>query len=161
MLDRALHLLRPRQSGPRLHWVNSDIAIGGVSDSGEWSEVYESGVRAVVDLSAGKPDRGTNVRRQGMRYLHLYLQPNLVPSAEELQIVASWVLDRAAEGGRVLIQDSHTRFNDGLVAVASLIKSGLPAHLALLALRRAMPGMSFDAAQNTELVKFAAAQPAG
>ena len=75
-----------------------------------------------------------------MRYLRLCLRHAQVPSAEELQIVTSWVLERTAENGRVLIQDGHARFNDGLVAVASLIKGGLPAHLALLALRRAMPG---------------------
>jgi hypothetical protein len=158
MLDRALQLIRPRRPGPRLHWINSDIAIGGVNEDGEWQEVYESGVRAVVDLHAGRQDLGIAVRRNGMRYLHLFVRPDTVPSAEELQIVTGWVLDRASEEGRVLIQDSHSHFNDGLVAVASLIKSGLPAHLALLALRRAVPDEAFDMDQNAQLIKFAAAQ---
>ncbi len=119
------------------------------------------GVRAVVDLRSDPEDLGADVRKHGMRYLRLCLKGALVPSAEELQIVTSWVLDRTAENGRVLIQDGHSRFNDGLIAVASLIKGGLPAHLALLALRRAKPDNSFDSHQNTELVKFTAAQPVG
>jgi hypothetical protein len=161
MLDRALSFLRPRQVGASLHWLSPDIAIGGVNKTEDWREVYERGVRAVVDLRNDSEDLGVDVRKHGMRYLRLCLRDALVPSAEELQIVASWVLDRTAENGRVLIQDGHSRFNDGLIAVASLIKGGLPAHLALLALRRAMPGNAFNSSQNSELVKFAAALPAG
>jgi hypothetical protein len=141
-----------------LHWLSSDIAIGGVSRPDDWEAVYGAGVRAVVDLRDESKDLGAEVRQNGMRYLRLCLPKAPVPSAEELQIVASWVLERTAEDGRVLIQDAHSRFNDGLVAVAALIKGGLPAHLALLALRRAMPSHSFDMIQNAELVRFAAAQ---
>lgn len=160
MLDRAIHLFRPRQEKLRMHWLNADIAIGSVAQPEDWQAVYSHGVRAVVDLGGEPEDLGAHVRSNGMRYLRLCLPDSLVPSAEELQIVASWVIDRTAENGRVLIQDSHARFNDGLVAVASLIRGGLPAHLALLALRRAMPGNSFNRDQNLQLVKFTAAQPA-
>jgi hypothetical protein len=161
MLERARNLIRRREASPRLHWLSSDIAIGGVDGPEDWRAVYDAGVRAVVDLRAESKDLGAEVRQNGMRYLRLCLPSAPVPSAEELQIVASWVLERAAEDGRVLIHDAQSRFNDGLVAVASLIKSGLPAHLALLALRRAMPKHSFDRDQHTELVRFTAAQPAG
>ena len=160
MLNRALNFVRGRQAGAKMHWLNADIAIGGVSRPEDWHAVFSAGVRAVVDLRSEPDDVGVEVRHAGMRYLRLCLQGADVPSAEELQIVTSWVIERAAENGRVLIQDGHSRFNDGLVAVASLIKSGLPAHLALLALRRAMPGHSFDSSQNDELVRFTAAQPA-
>lgn len=158
MLDRALNLVRGRGSGARIHWLNTDIAIGGVSRPEDWRDVYAAGVRAVVDLRSEPEDLGADVREHGMRYLLLCLSGTVVPTAEELQIVTGWVLERAAENGRVLIQDGHACFNDGLVAVASLIKGGLPAHLALLALRRAMPGNSFDRRQNAELVRFTAAQ---
>jgi hypothetical protein len=158
MLDRALRFVRPRDASPRLHWLSADIAIGGVSKPEDWPAVYEAGVRAVVDLREESRDLGVEVRQNGMRYLRLCLLKAAVPSAEELQIVASWVLERAAEDGRVLIQDAQSRFNDGLVGVASLIKGGLPAHLALLALQRAAPRQALDATQNSELVRFAAAQ---
>ena len=158
VIERALHRFRHQEPGTRLHWLSSDIAIGGVSRPEDWRAVYEAGVRAVVDLRGEPEDLGADVRENGMRYLRLCLSKAPVPSAEELQIVASWVLERTAEDGRVLIQDAHARFNDGLVAVASLIKRGLPAHLALLALRRAMPRHSLDSLQSAELVRFAAAQ---
>jgi hypothetical protein len=158
MLDRALHFFRAQEGGARLHWLSSDIAVGGVSKAEDWQTVYKAGVRAVVDLRNEPEDLGAEVRQHGMRYLRLCLRDTPVPNAEELQIVAGWVLERAAEDGRVLIQDAHARFNDGLVAVASLIKRGLPAHLALLALRRAVPRHSFDSLQNAQLVRFTAAQ---
>jgi hypothetical protein len=161
MLDRVLRSLRPQRRGARLHWLSPDIAVGSVSKAEDWESVYEAGVRAVVDLRNEREDLGPEVRESGMRYLRLCLREACVPSAEELQIVTSWVLERRAENGRVLIQDGHSRLNDGLVAVASLVKSGLPAHLALLALRRARPGTSLDRAQSMELVRFTAAQPAG
>ena len=158
MLERALRLIRPQTAGPRLHWLSADIAVGAVSRPEDWASVYEAGVRAVVDLREESRDLGSEVRQNGMRYLRLCLLQASVPSAEELQIVASWVLERKSEDSRVLIHDAQARCNDGLVAVATLIKGGLPAHLALLALRRAAPRQALDASQHAELVRFAAAQ---
>jgi hypothetical protein len=157
MLDRAFHLIRTSRHAPSVHWISADIGISGAEASGDWSDVYHAGVRAVVEVCNESDSQGGDVRRHGMRYLGVCLQKNDVPSAEELQIVASWVLDRTADNGRVLIQDGHSRLNDGLVAVASLVKGGLPVHLALLALKRAIPGMSLDYEQNRQLLRFSAA----
>jgi hypothetical protein len=145
-------------SGAELRWLSSDIAIGRVRRREDWREVYEAGIRAVVDLRDEPADCGAAVRETGMRYLQLCLRGESLPNAEELQIVAGWVQERVTGDGRVLIQDGESRCNDGLVAVASLIRSGLPAHLALLALRRAAPAYTLDSRQHSELVRFASAQ---
>ena len=157
MLDRLVHLFRSEPAGAQLHWLTSDIAIGSAGREADWEAVYGTGVRAVVDVRESVEDVGVQVRENGMRYLSLSIKEPAVISAEELQIAASWVVDRTAENSRVLIQDGNSRFDDALVAVASLIKGGLPAHLALLALRRAVPNHWFNSAQNLVLVKFASA----
>ena len=158
MLERKLRLLRRRRSPAELYWLNSDIAIGRVRRADAWASVYSAGVRALVDLREAPDDLGPVVRASDIRYLRFCPDGALVPSAEELQIVAGWVRERIAQDGRVLIQDAQSRFNDGLVAVAALIKGGLPAHLALLALRRTRPNNALDSYQHAELVRFAAAQ---
>lgn len=157
MLDRAFHLIRTSSHAAHVHWISAEIAISGVEAAVDWSDVYHAGVRAVVEVCNESESRGGDVRRHGMRYLGVCLQENDVPSAEELQIVASWVLDRTADDGRVLIQDGHSRLNDGLVAVASLVKGGLPIHHALMALKRTIPGRSLDHEQNRQLIRFSAA----
>jgi hypothetical protein len=121
--------------------------------------IFDAGIRHVVDLTGRGRDNASAVRQNGMRYLALCVEPRAVPRPEELHILSRWAIDRIGEQGRVLIQDSSGRFNDGLVAVAALVKSGLPAHLALLALRRARPESRLDREQSAVLVRFATELP--
>ena len=157
MFKRAMRTLRRHPPGAGLHWLNANIAIGRVQRTDAWSELHVAGVRAVVDISEETEGQGDAVREQGMRYLRFCLHGSPLPSAEDLRIISAWVQDRIAEDGPVFVQDGSARFNDGLVAVASLIRGGLPAHLALLALRRAVPDGALNREQQGELVRFTAA----
>ncbi|HEX5140598.1 MAG TPA: hypothetical protein VFX19_06625 [Dehalococcoidia bacterium] len=155
MLRRAMRLVRMDASGPDLFWLNRDLAISGTRNPDHWPVIFDAGIRYVVDLTRPDRDRAAGVRQNGMRYLALCIEPGAIPRPEELHILSRWAIDRMNEQGRVLIQDSNSRFNDGLVAVAILVKSGLPAHLALLALRRARPELRLDREQSAVLVRFA------
>ena len=159
MLRRALRFRFSEPSGPRLAWLTRDLAVGGVESSAHWAKVHRAGVRGVIGLT-GAPDRdGAAIRAQGMRFLGLRLEARAVPTPEELHLLAAWANERLAEDGRVLIQDAQERNNDGLVAAATLVLGGLPAHLALQALFRARPDMRLDFTQSGAFVRFAASQP--
>jgi hypothetical protein len=109
---------------PKIRWVNRDLAIGFPVENVEWQALRASGVRAVVDVSDPTTDLGLLVRRQGMRYLRLPVAPGRLPDAEELHIVSSWILQRIAEEGPVLIHDTAIAGNDALIAATVLIKRG-------------------------------------
>lgn len=155
MLKRALRFVLRSPSAPQLAWLTRDLAIGG----GQWAKVYEDGVRGVIGLSATPDGDGPAVRASGMRYLGLRLEARAVPTPEELHLLASWANERIGQEGRVVIHDAMKQNNDGLVAAATLVAGGLPAHLALQALYRARPDMRLDFAQSGALVRFAASQP--
>lgn len=159
MLRRALRFVFAEHSGPRLAWLTRDLAVGGAESSAHWAKVHRAGVRGVIGLTATPEGDGAAIRAQGMRYLGLRLESRAVPAPEELHLLAAWANERVAEGGRVLIQDAQERNNDGLVAAATLVLGGLPAHLALQALFRARPDTRLDFAQSGALVRFAASQP--
>lgn len=119
---------------------------------------YQAGVRGVIALQGTPDDEGAAVRLLGMRYLGLHLDRRGIPNPEELHLLTTWAVERNGEDGAVLIQDSQHRNNDGLVAAATLVKGGLPAHLALRALQRVRPNIRLDYAQSAALVRFAASQ---
>jgi hypothetical protein len=139
--------------------LTRDLAIAELQSPGQWAKVSEEGVRGVVGLSPTPDGEGPAVRAQGMRYLGLRLEARVVPSPEELHLLASWANERIGQDGRVVIHDAQHCNNDGLVAAATLVAGGLPAHLALQALYRAKPDMRLDFAQSGALVRFAASQP--
>jgi len=158
MLGRVLRQVRQEPAGPDLLWLNRHIAISASGTVADWTTAYEAGVRGAIVLQGAPDDDGATVRSQGMRYLGLQLDRRGVPSAEELYLLTSWAVERNREDCAVVIQDSRHRNNDGLVAAATLVKGGLPAHLALRALQRVRPKIRLDYAQSAALVRFAASQ---
>jgi hypothetical protein len=158
MLRRVLRLVRQEPPGPDLLWLNRHIAIYASAPAGDWTMAYEAGVRGVIVLQDTSEDKGADVRSLGMRYLGLHLERRGVPNPEEMHLLTTWAVERNDEDCAVLIQDSQHRNNDGLVAAATLVKSGLPAHLALRALQRVRPEIRLDYAQSSALVRFAASQ---
>jgi hypothetical protein len=151
-----MRMLRAQEAGAQIAWLNREIAIGGVGRPEDWPQVYSAGVRAVVDLCDEPGDLGAFVRRQGMRYLRLCVKDGATPGAEELHIVTSWLLERSAQEGPVLIQDGDRVNNDALVACAALIKTGLTYDLALQALARVRPEAALSYDQTGVLLRFAA-----
>jgi hypothetical protein len=144
MVRRSLRLLRPHDSRVRLHWLNSDLAIGSADSVEGWSSVFEAGVRAVVDLRAQPDDLGPVVRLRGLRYLRLPVGGSAVPSLAELHIVSIWALQRIAAKGPILVQDGR--------------RSGLSSEEALQVLQRACPGLALDQDQTDLFLRFAAEQ---
>ena len=117
-------MLRPPQTPRTITWISKDLAIGAPSDADAWLALRSRGVRAVVDLNSECGGVGDTVRDAGMRYLRLPVDSGGLPEAEELHIVATWVLQRISEGGAALIHDPAGRGNDALVACAVLVKRG-------------------------------------
>jgi hypothetical protein len=124
LLREFMRLLRPLQTPSSITWLSKDLAIGSPMEEAGWLTMRSRGVRAVVDLSEQCGGVASVVREQGMRYLRLPVPPNGLPEAVELHIVASWALQRIADGGSVLVNDVRRSGNDGLVACAILIKGG-------------------------------------
>jgi hypothetical protein len=149
-----LRPLRPGRATRCVRWVNRDLAIGFPIDEVDWRAVRARGVRGVIDVSASYCDLGHVVRRYGMRYLRLPVEPDALPEAGELHIVTSWLLQRVCEDGPVLIHDTSVRGNDALVACAGLIKRGASLRRASLQVRRAAASPLSDA-QLDLLERFA------
>lgn len=156
MLRRPLRLIKAQESGWRIAWLNPDIAIGSVARAEDWREIYGAGIRAVVDLCGEPGDLGAVVRREGMRYLRLCLRSGVTPGPEELQIATSWLRDRNLSEGPVMIRDIDELNNDGLLACAALMRTGLCYDLATLALERARPEAELKFDQVGALLRFAA-----
>ena len=156
MLKRALRLIRAQESGWEIGWLNPDIAIGSVGSAEDWREVYESGVRAVVDMCDEPADLGAAVRGAGMRYLRLCLRSGPTPGPEELHIVTSWLRDRNLNEGPVLIRVVDETNNHGMLACAALIRSGLSYDLATQALERVRPQAELTFDQVSAVLRFAA-----
>jgi hypothetical protein len=133
-----MRLLRPPPTRSSICWLSKDLAIGSPFEAEGWLTMRVRGVRAVVDLSEECGSVAGAVREQGMRYLRLPVPAGGLPEAEELHIVASWALQRIADGGSVLINDAGHRGNDGVVACAVLIKGGSNAAKAQDRLQRAV-----------------------
>jgi Polymorphic toxin system, DSP-PTPase phosphatase len=124
LLREFMRMLQPQDIETNLKWVSRDLAIGAPEATDGWLGLRARGVRAVVDLSQECSALGPTVRDAGMRYLRLPVPEGGLPEAEELHIVARWVIERIAEAGAVLIHDPAGRGSDTVVACAVLIKKG-------------------------------------
>jgi hypothetical protein len=136
LLDEIMRFLRPAKARPTIRWMDSNLALGLPAPLDGWHAVRARGVQAVVDLNEECNVLGGTVRDAGMRYLRLPVSQAGVPEVEELHIVASWALERIAEGGSVLVHEGAKRGNDALVACAVLVKDGVSLARALSRLRR-------------------------
>ncbi|HEX5370360.1 MAG TPA: hypothetical protein VFY10_13170 [Dehalococcoidia bacterium] len=156
MLRRALRLIRTQEPYWQIAWLNPDIAIGSVARAEDWRHVYGAGVRAIVDLRDDPGDLGAVVRNEGMRYLRLCLRQGITPGPEEMHIVTGWLCDRNSSEGPVMIQDVGCVNNDGLLACAALIRTGLTYDLAMQALERVRPETALTYDQASALLRFTA-----
>ena len=156
MLKRALRLIRAQEPGWEIGWLNPDIAIGSVGSAEDWQDVFDAGIRAVVDLCDEPEDLGAAVRNAGMRYLRLCLRSGPTPGPEELHIVTSWLRDRVVNEGPVFIRMVDETNNDGMLACAALIRSGLSYDLATQALERVRPKAELTFDQVGALLHFEA-----
>jgi hypothetical protein len=134
LLDEFMRLFRPRARST-IRWMDRNLAIGLPSPMDGWRAARSRGVQAVVDLNDECNAVGGMVREAGMRYLRLSLNKAGTPEVEELHIVSSWVLQRIAEGGSVLVHDKTVRGNDAVVACAAMVKNGVSLERALKRLR--------------------------
>ncbi len=151
-----MRLIKAQESGWQIAWLNPDVAIGSVGRAEDWREVYDAGVRAVVDMCDEPEDLGAVVRGEGMRYLRLCLKSGPTPGPQELHIVTSWLRDRNLDEGPVLIRVVDESNNDGMLACAALIRSGLSYDLAAQALERVRPQAELTFDQVGALLRFAA-----
>ena len=156
MLRRALRLIKAQEPGWQIAWLNPDIAIGSVASDDDWHEIYRAGIRAVVDLCEDPGDLGAVVRSSGMRYLRLCLRSVTTPGQEELHIATSWARDRNQNEGPVMIRVLDDSNNDGMLACASLIRSGFSYDSALQALERVRPHVEMSYDQAGSLLRFEA-----
>jgi protein-tyrosine phosphatase len=110
---------------PDLHWLSSDLAVGGCFPMSRARELAAAhGIRAVVDLRAEACDDEALLRAEGIELLHLPA-PDLEPaSPHQLERGVAFVRDALERGGRVLIHCQHGIGRSALLALCVLVDQG-------------------------------------
>jgi protein-tyrosine phosphatase len=144
---------RPKQH--RIHWLTDDIAIASEPSLDDWLGVREAGIRCVVDLREEMPDNANVVEALGLSYLRLPIVEGRAPTQAELIAATSWIDERISSEGPVLIHCREGRGRSATIAVATLVRLGIPLFEAYRIVMRARPETAINDAQQEALRLFA------
>jgi protein-tyrosine phosphatase len=110
---------------PDFHWLTDQLALGRAFPSHEAATLARvHGIGAVVDLRAEDCDDETELQAAGIDFLHLPT-PDLEPATHEhLERGVSFVRERIARNGRVLIHCQHGIGRSALLALCVLVDQG-------------------------------------
>jgi hypothetical protein len=116
-------------------WVTDALAVGGAPRTRDYRRLAALGVTAVVDARDEAVGDREALAKLGIRLLHLPTPDRYALSQHQLRQGTRWILDRLAEGGKVLIHCQHGVGRGPLLGSAVLIGQGLSAPEALRTLR--------------------------
>ena len=144
-----------RSKPPEVYLLTDDIGIAPQPAEKDLRAIRELGFRGLVDLRDETPDCGVAVRSQNLNYMRVPIVEGAAPSVDELYEVAGWVTGHIIENGPVLVYCREGRGRSAMVAVASLVKLGLPLPEAYSILMRARPTAVISSRQMRALEDFA------
>lgn len=144
-----------RSKTPEVYLLTDDIAIAPQPEEKDARAIRELGFRSIVDLREEAPDCGPVFRAQSLNYIRVPIVEGAAPTVDELYEVAGWVTGHVLDDGPVLVFCREGRGRSAMVAVASLVKLGLPLPEAYSLLMRARPNAVISTRQMKALEAFA------
>jgi protein tyrosine phosphatase (PTP) superfamily phosphohydrolase (DUF442 family) len=132
-----------------LTWITDALAVGGAPRTSDYGRLAAMGVTAVVDAREEAVGDREALTKLGIRLLHLPTQDRYALSQHQLRQGTRWVLDRLAEGGKVLVHCQHGVGRGPLLATAVLVGQGMTAPEAV----RAMRSRRWQAAPNDRQIE--------
>jgi protein tyrosine phosphatase (PTP) superfamily phosphohydrolase (DUF442 family) len=144
-----------RPKAPEVYLLTDDIAIGPQPSAQDLEAIHGRGFSAVVDLRDETPDAGALVRAYHLDYMRAPIIEGAAPSVDELYEVTGWVTSHILEDGPVLVHCREGRGRSATVAVACLVRLGLPLSEANGLLMRARPTAMISSRQMNALETFA------
>ena len=118
-----------------LTWITDALAVGGAPRTSDYGRLAAMGVTAVVDAREEAVGDREALTKLGIRLLHLPTQDRYALSQHQLRQGTRWILDRLAEGGKVLVHCQHGVGRGPLLATAVLVGQGMTAPEAVRAIR--------------------------
>ena len=144
-----------RPHTPEVYLLTDDIAIGPQLAAASLPAVRDMGFVAVVDLREETPDAGVATRAQRLNYMRAPITEGAAPTLDELYEVTGWITAHILEQGPVFVYCREGRGRSAMVAVASLVRLGLPLPEANNLLMRARPTAVISTRQMNALEAFA------
>jgi protein-tyrosine phosphatase len=148
-----------RRKRARLHWVTNDIAFARQPAAGDWPLLRDEGVRCVVDLRVEAPDNAAEVQQHQLCYLRVPIAEGEAASQDDLRQLTGWIDEHLSEHGPVLIHCREGRGRSPMVALASLVRLGIPLAEGYQLVKRANPAVALNNSQEAALMRFAQDQP--
>ena len=143
-----------RTKGPEVYLLTDDIAIGPQPSPNDLRTIRKMGFRAIVDLREEGEDVGAIVRAQDLGYMRVPIIDGAAPNFDELYEVTGWVTDHIQRTGPVLVFCREGRGRSAMVAVACLVKLGLPLSDSYSLLIRSRPSAVLSTVQMNALEAF-------
>ena len=153
--ERPALMFFRRPKTPEVYLLTDDIAIAPQPGEKDLRAIRELGFRGIVDLRDETPDSGAMFRAQSLNYLRVPIIDGAAPTVDELYEVAGWITGHILDDGPVLVFCREGRGRSAMVAVASLVKLGLPLPEAYTILMRARPSAVISTKQMKALEAFA------
>lgn len=144
-----------RSKAPEVYLLTDDIGIAPQPGEKDIRAIRELGFRSIVDLRDETPDCGAIFRAESLNYMRVPIVDGAAPSVDELYEVTGWVTGHILDDGPVLVFCREGRGRSAMVAVASLVKLGLPLPEAYSLLMRARPNAMITTRQMKALEAFA------
>jgi protein tyrosine phosphatase (PTP) superfamily phosphohydrolase (DUF442 family) len=127
----ALAIGIPLPDKLNMSWVTDQLAVGGRVRPTDIHSLKRVGLTHVVDTRSEYSDDAQAMAKEHIELLHLPTPDTYPLTIEQLQQGASWVHERIAQGGRVLIHCEHGVGRSVLLTCAVLVYSGMHAQDAL------------------------------
>lgn len=144
-----------RAKGPNVSLLTDDIAVGAQPSRRDLQALRKMGILGIVDLRDETPDASDIVRAAGFHYIRLPVVEGAAPSPEVLAEVTAWIDHHISTRGPVLVHCREGRGRSAMVAVATLVRLGLPLTEAYSLLMRARPSAVLNTRQMHALEEFA------
>lgn len=113
-----------RCSSVDLSWITPQLAVGSRFSPEAVPQLVAMGIRAVVDTRSEDRDDAELLARHGIAFRHAPIPDYGASSCEALLDVTNWLLDRLANGERVLVHCRHGIGRSVVVGCAVLMRQG-------------------------------------
>jgi protein-tyrosine phosphatase len=126
---QALHIPLPDRLN--MSWVTDSLAVGGRVHPEDIKALARAGITHVVDTRSEYCDDAQLMAQEHIELLHLPVPDTRPFTIEQMMEGATWVHERIAQGGKVLIHCEHGVGRSVLLTCAVLVYDGMHARDAL------------------------------
>ncbi len=126
---QALHIPLPDRLN--MSWVADSLVVGGRVHPEDIKALARAGITHVVDTRSEYCDDAQLMAQEHIELLHLPVPDTRPLTIEQMMEGATWVHERIAQGGKVLIHCEHGVGRSVLLTCAVLVYDGMHARDAL------------------------------